>query len=188
MTKLDVVVLGEPILRKKARKVREFDRKLHKLLDDMAETMLEAPGVGLAAPQVDVGQRIILVRLPDDEEAVEEYGEQAGVLYEVINPEIVKASKEMVEGVEGCLSIPGFVGRVDRHVSVSIRGQDRKGKQIRIKARDWLARIFQHEIDHVDGILYIDRASEVWKPTEPPPEGEQPQERIETAAVSQAEK
>ena len=187
MSKLDIVVLGEPILRKKARRVREFDTKLHQLLDNMSETMLDAPGVGLAAPQVDVSQRIIVVRLPDDEESVEEHGEQAGVLYEVINPEIIKTSSEVVEGIEGCLSIPGYAGRVERHVSIAVRGQDRHGKEIRIKARDWLARVFQHEIDHLDGVLYIDRASEVWKATEPPPEDAEPQDRIETVSISQIE-
>jgi peptide deformylase len=130
--------------------------------------MHQAPGVGLAAPQIGVGQRIIVVQLSDDEESVEEYGEQAGVLYEVINPEIIKASHEMVEGVEACLSIPRYFGKVDRHVSVTVRGQDRHGKEIRIKAFDWLARVFQHEIDHLDGILYIDRAKDVWKAGEHP--------------------
>jgi peptide deformylase len=129
----------------------------------MAETMLAAPGVGLAAPQVAVSQRLIVVRLPDDNDSREEYGKQAGVLYTVVNPEIIKASKEMVEGVEACLSIPGYFGTVDRHESVVIRGQDVKGKALRIKANGWLARVFQHEIDHLDGQLYIDIASEVWE-------------------------
>jgi peptide deformylase len=164
-----IVFLDNPILRQKAQRVRDFNARLHQLIDDMAETMLAAPGVGLAAPQVDVGQRVIVVRLPEDEEPVEEYGDQAGVLYEVVNPEIVKAAREMVTGVEACLSIPGYFGRVERHVSVTVRGQDRHGKEIRIKARDWLARVFQHEIDHLDGVLYIDRASEVWKASEKPP-------------------
>ena len=122
-----------------------------------------AKGVGLAAPQVAVSQRLIVVRLPDDEESKKEYGKQAGVLYVVANPEIVKASDEMVEGVEACLSIPGYFGSVDRHQKVTIKGQDRKGKEIRIKASDWLARVFQHEIDHLDGRLYIDIANEVWE-------------------------
>lgn len=158
-----IIYLDNPLLRLKARRVREFDSRLHELLDDMAETMLNAPGVGLAAPQVAVPERVIVVRLPDDEESREEYGDQAGVLYEVINPEIIKSSREMVDGVEACLSIPGYFGKVDRHQSVTVRGQDRHGKEIRIKAFDWLARVFQHEIDHLDGVLYIDRASEVWK-------------------------
>jgi peptide deformylase len=164
-----VIYLDDPVLRQKAKKVREFDEKLHRLIDDMVETMLDAPGVGLAAPQVAVSQRVIVVRLPDDEESVEEYGDKAGVLYEVVNPEILKVSREMVDGIEACLSIPGYFGRVDRHESAIVRGQDRNGKQVRIKAHDWLARVFQHEIDHLDGVLYIDRASEVWKVDEVPP-------------------
>lgn len=121
------------------------------------------PGVGLAAPQVAVSQRLIVVRLPDDEDSRKEYGEQAGVLYAVANPEIIKHSKTTVEGVEACLSIPGYFGSVDRYDAVIIRGQDRDGKPIRIKARDWLARVFQHEIDHLDGRLYIDIAKDVWE-------------------------
>jgi len=81
----------------------------------------------------------------------------------VINPEIIRTSDEMVEGYEACLSIPGYYGNVSRHSAVTVRGHDRHGKQIRIKARDWLARVFQHEIDHLDGILFIDRASEIWR-------------------------
>jgi peptide deformylase len=130
---------------------------------------------------VEVSQRVIVVRLPDDEEAKEAYGNQAGVLYEVINPEIIKRSREMVDGVEACLSIPGYFGRVERHVAVTIRGQDRNGKSIRIKAFDWQARVFQHEIDHLDGVLYIDIASEVWKQDEVPP-SMQEKEAEETVA------
>ena len=165
-----IVYIGDEVLRKKARKVREFDESLHALLDDMVETLDHAAGVGLAAPQVGVSERVIVVRLNDDEEA---YGDEAGVLYEVINPELVKTSREMVEDVEACLSIPGFFGEVERHVTVTVRGQDRHGNPIRIKPRDWLARVFQHEIDHLDGVLYIDRASEVWEAREAPEEGEE---------------
>lgn len=185
----NIVSLGEPVLRQKAQKVLDFNKKLHQMLDDMRETLLAAPGVGLAAPQVGASQRVIVVRLPDDEQAVEEYGEQAGVWYEVVNPEIVRPSREMVDGIEGCLSVPGYAGRVERHVSISVRGQDRHGKEIRIKARDWLARVFQHEIDHLNGVLYIDRASEVWKAGESPsPEQEEPQDRVEAVSASQADK
>ena len=165
----EIIYPDNPVLRKKARRVTSFDGKLHQMLDDMAETMMSADGVGLAAPQVAVSQRAIVVRLPDGEEWVEEYGDQAGKLYEVVNPDIVKASREMVEGVEACLSIPGYLGSVERHVTVTVRGQDRYGASIRLKVRDWLARVFQHEIDHLDGILYIDRASKVWKAGEKPP-------------------
>ncbi|NDJ63302.1 MAG: peptide deformylase, partial [Chloroflexi bacterium] len=159
----EIIQPGNPVLRKKALRVTSFDRRFQTLVDDMIDTVLDAPGVGLAAPQVAVGQRVIVVRLPDDEESREEYGEQAGKLYVVANPEIIKASKETVEGVEACLSIPGYYGRVDRHQSVTIKGLDRHGKPQRIKAEGWQARVFQHEIDHLDGRLYIDIASEVWE-------------------------
>jgi peptide deformylase len=158
-----IIQPDNPILRKKAHRVTSFDSKFQLLVDDMVETLLDAPGVGLAAPQVAVSQRVIVVRLPDDEESRAEYGDEAGKLYVFVNPEIIKTSKEMVEGVEGCLSIPGYVGRVSRHQQVVVKGLDRYGKPQRIKASDWLARVFQHEIDHLDGRLYIDIASEVWE-------------------------
>lgn len=159
----EIIQLDNPTLRKKAHKVVNFGKNFQALVDDMVETMLDAPGVGLAAPQVAISQRLIVVRLPDDEEGKNEYGDQAGVLYVVANPEIVKRSKEMVEGVEACLSIPGFFGKVDRHENITIKGLDRHGEPIRIKAKGWQARVFQHEIDHLDGKLYIDIASEVWE-------------------------
>lgn len=164
MTIRTIITPVNPILRKKAHKVTRFDdSKLQTLLDDMVETMIDAPGVGLAAPQVAVSQRIIVVRLPDDEQSQKEYGDQAGVLYVVLNPEIIRASQQMVDGVEACLSIPGYIGTVSRHQSVTVRGLDRHGKELRIKADGWLARVFQHEIDHLDGVLFIDKASEVWR-------------------------
>jgi peptide deformylase len=160
----EIITPQNPILRKKGLRVTNFkDPKLQELIDDMVETMRAAPGVGLAAPQVAVSRRVIVVQLPDDEESREEYGKDAGVLHVVINPDIVKASREMVEGVEACLSIPGYFGKVERHVAITLQGQDRDGNPIRIKSTDWLARVFQHEIDHLNGVLYIDRATEVWK-------------------------
>lgn len=168
-----IIGMDNPILRKKAIKVSDYGKSFQTLVDDMVETMLDAPGVGLAAPQVAVSQRLIVVRLQDDEASREEYGEQAGKLYVVANPEIVKASKEMVEGVEACLSIPNYFGKVDRHENVIVKGFDRYGKPIRIKANDWLARVFQHEIDHLDGQLYIDIASEIWKQGEGDPDEEE---------------
>lgn len=164
-----IVTSQHPVLRKKAKRVREFDKKLHKLIDDMTETMIDAPGVGLAAPQINVSQRVIVVRLPDDEDSQEEFGDLAGVLYEVVNPEIIRPSNDIVDGVEACLSIPGLFGRVERHQAVTVRGQDRNGKEVKIKAFDWLARVFQHEIDHLEGVLYTDLASEVWQAGEVPP-------------------
>lgn len=159
----EIIQPDNPVLRKKAVRVTSFDDKFQKLVDDMVETMIAAPGTGLAAPQVAVSQRVIVVRLPDDEESKEEYGDQAGVLYVVANPQIIKHSRMMVSGVEACLSIPGYFGEVDRYESVIITGQDRQGKPLRVKAKGWQARVFQHEIDHLDGRLYIDIANEVWK-------------------------
>ncbi|MBZ0300739.1 MAG: peptide deformylase [Anaerolineae bacterium] len=165
MAILPIIQPDNPVLRKKAHRVQSFDGKFQKLVDDMYETLMDAPGVGLAAPQVAVSQRVILVRLPDDEDSRNEYGKEAGMLHVVANPEIVKASKEIVEGVEACLSIPGYYGTVDRHEKIAIKGLDRYGEPVRIKAHGWLARVFQHEIDHLDGQLYIDIAKDVWRAT-----------------------
>lgn len=176
----EIIQPDNPVLRRKANKVTVFDKRFQALVDDMVETMMDAPGVGLAAPQVAVSQRLIVVRLPDDEDSKQEYGKQAGVLFVVANPEIVKASDELVEGVEACLSIPGYFGSVDRHEKVTIKGQDRNGKDVRIKASDWLARVFQHEIDHLDGRLYIDIAKDVWQ-ARPEDEAEDTPEQHESA-------
>jgi len=170
-----IIQPDNPILRKKAHKVTSFDRKFQQLVDDMIETMREAPGVGLAAPQVAVSQRVIVVQLSDDEQSREAYGKDAGVLYVLANPEIVKASREKVEGVEACLSIPGYFGRVERHEKVTVKGLDRYGQPMRVKAEGWLARVFQHEIDHLDGRLFIDIASEIWE-HRPEDEAETPPE------------
>jgi len=159
----EIIQPDNPILRKRALRVSTFDSKFQTLVDDMIETMIDAPGTGLAAPQVAVSQRVIVVRLPDDEESKKEYGDQAGVTYVVANPEIIKRSRKMVSGVEACLSIPGYFGEVDRYESIVVTGQDRSGKPLRVKAKGWQARVFQHEIDHLDGKLYIDIANEVWK-------------------------
>lgn len=163
MTILPIIRPDNPVLRQKARRVVSFDHKFQALVDDMVETLIDAPGVGLAAPQVAVPQRLIIVRLPDDEDSQKEYGSNAGKLFVIANPEIIKTSKEMVEGVEGCLSIPGYVGLVDRFEKVTVTGLDRQGKSMRVKAEGWMARVFQHEIDHLDGKLYIDIAKDVWE-------------------------
>lgn len=148
----EIKVIGDEVLRKEARKVKKFDRGLHRLLDDLVETMRDAPGVGLAAPQIGVLERVIVVELTEEEE-----DPQSGKLYEFVNPEIVRASAEQVEGEEGCLSIPNIVGDVWRSERVVVKGQDRFGKPQKLEARDWLARVFQHEIDHLNGVLFIDR-------------------------------
>jgi peptide deformylase len=151
----DIITLGHPTLRLKARKVTRFGPKLKQLINDLIETMRAAPGVGLAAPQVNVSERVIVVELPADEEE----GRPAE-LYAFVNPEIVKTSRETEEDQEGCLSIPGYVGDVPRHTMVVVRGQDANGKPQRVRAYDYLARILQHEIDHLDGVLFIDRVTD----------------------------
>jgi peptide deformylase len=159
-----IVTLPEPVLRRKARPVSKFDKNLQALIDDMIDTMREAPGVGLAAPQVGISDRLIVVEYVDPPEEEEEQKEVKPKLYVMINPEIVKASEEKVLGVEGCLSIPGLVGEVERFETVQVKGLNRNGKPMKVKAEGWLARIFQHEIDHVNGIVFPDRATRVWKP------------------------
>ena len=165
-----IIYLDNPVLRQRARKVAAFDVALKKLVDDMLETMREAPGVGLAAPQVAVGQRVIVVGVPPADPDEEDPSPDAGKTWAVINPEIVKASEEKAVGAEACLSIPGYAGDVERHQAVVIKGFNVRGKPIRIKAEDFTARVFQHEIDHLNGVLFIDRASKVWKIEEHPEE------------------
>jgi peptide deformylase len=130
----------------------------------MIETMHAANGIGLAAIQVGVPERVIVVQLPAEPEDESEEPER-GELYVVINPEIIRSSRETVTDVEGCLSVPGLAGEVARPNAVTISGMDRRGKPVRIKARDMLARVFQHEIDHCDGILFIDRITDgkLWR-------------------------
>jgi peptide deformylase len=114
--------------------------------------------VGLAAPQVAVPLRLIVVEYGDDEEE-----NKPPRLFVMANPEIIRSSEEMERGVEGCLSIPGYAGEVERHLEIVVKGQNRQGKPMKVKAKGWLARIFQHEIDHLNGVLFIDRAEKVWK-------------------------
>jgi peptide deformylase len=152
----DIVVIDHPVLRRKAKKIVKITAEHRKLIEDMIETMREAPGVGLAAPQVAVGERLIVVEWADEPENEDDPPKKKR-LFVVINPEIVWASEETVQGTEGCLSVPGWVGDVMRHEAVTVRGLNRNGEKIKIEAEGWLARIFQHEIDHLDGVLYIDR-------------------------------
>jgi peptide deformylase len=149
---------GDDVLRRPALRVHQFGPELHRLLDELVETMREAPGVGLAAPQVGVSQRVAVVEYPEDDEDPE----SPMRLYEIINPEILKSRGSEV-GQEGCLSLPGLAADVVRATQVLVRAQDRNGREIRIKAYDWLARIFQHEIDHLMGVLMTDRAEQVYR-------------------------
>ncbi|MBN2044986.1 MAG: peptide deformylase [Anaerolineales bacterium] len=158
MVVLDIVLVPDEVLHTKAKPVTDFGPKLQQLIDDMVETMRDAPGVGLAGPQVDQLLRVIVVEFGDEEDE-----EIPPTLYTLVNPEISKMSKETVFGFEGCLSIPDLLGNVERAESVTIKAQDRHGKVVKIKASGWLARIFQHEIDHTNGILFTDRTDEVYE-------------------------
>lgn len=161
-----IVTVPSQVLRRKARTVTTFDKDLQMLVDDMVETMRAAPGVGLAAPQVGVSERVIVVEYAEEEE-VEEGQPPKEVkprLYVVVNPEIVKTSEDTETGIEGCLSIPELVGEVERKHAIYLRGYNRRGQPMKIKADGWLARIFQHEVDHLDGVLFTDRATQIWQP------------------------
>lgn len=149
----EIFTSEHPSLRQKAKKVKKIDPPLQKLIDDMIETMEDAPGQGLAAPQIGLSLRVIVIDakpgiLEDDEQ-------EEAVHLQLINPEIVEKSGEQF-GEEGCLSIPGYLGNVRRALNVTVKGQNRKGKEVKLKVSHNLARVLQHEIDHLDGILYTD--------------------------------
>ena len=160
MTIREIVTLPNPVLCRKARTVTRFDTELQTLIDDMVETMRLAPGVGLAAPQVGVSDRLIVVEYPEDDEQED----SPKKLYVVVNPEIKEISEETEIGIEGCLSIPNLHGEVERALAVTVKGQTRRGQPYKIKAKNWLARIFQHEIDHLNGVVFTDLATKVWRP------------------------
>lgn len=153
-----IVTVPHPVLRRKAQPVRDFGPELQQLIDDMIETMRAAPGVGLAAPQVNVPLRVIVVEFGDEEDE-----SVPPRLWAVVNPEIVRVSRETEMGTEGCLSIPGILGDVERAYAITVRGQNRHGQPVKYKLRGWVARIFQHEIDHLNGVLFTDRARRVWR-------------------------
>jgi peptide deformylase len=139
----DIVVVDDPRLRTKCPKVPRIDDSTRRLIDDMVDTMRDAPGIGLAAPQVGVLLRVIVCEVEDH-------------LHALVNPEIVRAEGEQV-GDEGCLSIPGYIGEVKRFERVVVKAKNRAGKDVRVRAEGLLARCLQHEIDHIDGILFTDR-------------------------------
>ena len=158
MAKLQIRIDGDPILRKKSRKVEVIDEDLHRLIDDMYETMYEAQGVGLAAVQIGKLKQLIVI---DDYE---------GTKIVLINPERV-AEEGSSEALEGCLSVPERVGKVKRFEKVKINYTDRDGEEKTLEAEDFLARIIQHEMDHLEGILYTDLADEMFN-IDPKQEGE----------------
>jgi peptide deformylase len=139
----DIVVVEDRRLRTKCPKVPKVDDSTRKLIDDMVDTMRDAPGIGLAAPQVGVLLRVIVAEVDDQ-------------LHALVNPEIIRAEGEQVAD-EGCLSIPGYVGEVKRFERVVVKAKNRSGKDVRVRGEGLLARCLQHEIDHIDGILFTDR-------------------------------
>lgn len=147
MAKLKIVVAGDPVLRKIAAPVERIDKKLVRFLKDMAETMYAADGVGLAAPQVGVSKRVVVIDIGDG-------------IYELINPEIVKKEGSVIGG-EGCLSVPDYEGEVERAEYVECEFTDRKGQRMILQANGLLAVAVQHELDHLDGILFIDKAQSI---------------------------
>ncbi|MFC1913936.1 peptide deformylase [Chloroflexota bacterium] len=149
MAILPIRTLPDPVLRQKAKKVRNIDNSVKKLIADMLETMHADPGrAGLAAPQVGISLRVIVIGIPEQEDIV------------LINPEIVKRNGERFIN-EGCLSIPGYFGEVKRAKSVTAKGRDQNWKEVRIKAEDLLAQALEHEIDHLNGLLYIDHLDSI---------------------------
>lgn len=160
----EILTSEHPILRQKAKKVKRVDASIQKLIDDMFDSMHAAHGLGLAAPQIGVGLRVFVVEMPKDDtdDTVEAQPrakrrvQYSGERIALINPEIIHAEGEQI-GEEGCLSIPGYVGIVRRAQKVVVKGLNRNGKEVKLTGEDLLARAFQHEIDHLDGILFTDR-------------------------------
>jgi peptide deformylase len=151
-----ILPVSNPLLRQKAQKVKRFDGSLQKLVDDLVETMHAAHGLGLAAPQIGEALQVIVVWLPpeEDEEGRVVRGEK---LYALVNPEIVKTSPETVVGEEGCLCLPHYYGQVRRAAAVIVKGRNPQGKEVKVKANGLLARALQHEVDHLHGVLFLDR-------------------------------
>jgi len=137
-----ILTAEEAILRERSKRVSSFDASLHRLLDDMLETMRDAPGVGLAANQIGIPLQVAIIEVDDR-------------ITELVNPQIVKGSGEETDW-EGCLSIPGYVAEVIRREKVTVKARDRHGKEFRVKGIELIGRALQHEIDHLNGTLYID--------------------------------
>jgi peptide deformylase len=168
MAVLPIRTVPDPVLRQKAKRVNVIDASIPKLARNMIETMRAASGVGLAGPQVGVPLRIIVIGIPDKEP------------FCLVNPQIVRKSGERVIE-EGCLSIPGFVGEVKRAVSVTCKGLDPKGKEVRIKGTELLAQALEHEINHLNGVLYTDQLTspETFRKVEPKKVAEEPGKSVE---------
>jgi peptide deformylase len=150
MAVLPIRVVPDPVLRHKAKRVRNIDGSIQKILDDMIDTMRAASGVGLAAPQIGVPLRLIVVEIPGEE------------VITLVNPEVVKKAGERWV-MEGCLSIPGYRGEIKRALKVTVKGRDRQGREVRLRAEELLAQALEHEIDHLNGVLYIDHLEDEGK-------------------------
>jgi peptide deformylase len=174
MPRLTIVTFPHPILKRKARPVTDFGPALQTLIDDMLDTLRDAPGVGLAAPQVDVPLRLFVAEWGDDEDE-----DAPKKTYVMVNPEITRYSRETETGTEGCLSIPGILGDVERAWEITISAQNRRGQKIKLKPKGWLARIFQHEFDHLNGDLFTEKAERLWRqgsePADQPGEPDSPE-------------
>jgi len=175
----EIVTVGAPILRRKAKKVTSFGETTERLVQDMLDSMRAANGLGLAAPQIGVPLRVIVIEMPEDDE-----NPHSDERYVLCNPKIVRASKELEEGEEGCLSVPGLIGEVVRATAVTVKGATPRGKRVRHKAHGLLARAFQHEIDHLDGVLFVDRVEspeKLHRIVPPEEEGEEGEGKREAA-------
>ena len=195
MTIRQIVFSDNPLLRQKSRRVRRTSPATQQLIDDMIETMHTANGLGLAAIQVGVPERVIVVRVPPERDPEQEPEDESsidrGELYVIVDPKLVRKSREMEDGIEGCLSIPGWVGEVLRHQAVTVKGMDRQGQRVRIKADGLLARVFQHEIDHCNGILFTDHIEDpekIWPVEEGQEEAAEAAQKIPGGAAEAAQK
>ena len=180
---LEILTVDHPsqlaILRSKSKKVQRVTPKMAAFAERMLETMRQANGVGLAAPQVGVLQRLFVVELPEDEE-----NDVPAETYILFNPEIIKGRGEQI-GYEGCLSIPGYIGEVARQEQITVQGWNERGLPVRYKVEGYLARVFQHEIDHLDGVLYTDKLTdpETFQPVEA---GQEEMAELEAATEKEA--
>jgi peptide deformylase len=168
MPVLSIVKVPEPVLRMKARKVKKVDASIKKLIDDMIDTMHDAPGVGLAANQIGVPLRICVIHVPGDD------------VVTLINPEIVRRTGSRVCEGEGCLSLPGYKGPVTRSEKVVVKGLDREGRSVRYHAEELFAEAIEHEVDHLNGVLYFDYLESIDKltPYTPAEESEEGEEEV----------
>ena len=162
MAVFPIILYTNPSLRQRSKRVRNIDGSIQRLIDDMVETLHEARGVGLAAPQIGAPLRVIVIELPGEETLV------------LVNPQIVRRSGERTVG-EGCLSIPGYRGEIKRFTKVTAKGLDRRGREVRIRGEELMAQALEHEIDHLNGVLYVDYLESMEKLSKVEAEGEAPE-------------